>query len=59
MSLFKVAITAIVTKHIEVEAETEEQAVELAHSEFTTEPNGAEKYYEEVDHVEKLEGGSK
>lgn len=54
-----VTITGKVTKRIEIEAKDEQEAGELASSEFSTEPDGSEKYSEEVDSIEELEGGAK
>ena len=52
-----VTITARVTKKIEIEDAVDEQdATDQAHSVFTAAHDGTvEKYYEDVDHVEKIE----
>jgi hypothetical protein len=54
MPKYRVRIQATVVKDIEVEADTQEAAVEAAHQEFTTEADVDEKYEQETLKVEVL-----
>jgi hypothetical protein len=55
MPKYLVTITARVTKTLEVEADTESEATEKAHSEFTVHSDGGpERYNQDIDSVEEL-----
>lgn len=47
MKTFKVTISATVIKTIEVDAENEDAAEEIAHQAFTVDPDGEEEYYKQ------------
>ena len=47
MKIFDVQIKAVVIKTIRVLANDEEEAQYLAHEQFTTQPDGDEKYSED------------
>ena len=62
MKKYKVVISATITKWITVEAENEDEAVELAHEEFNLDPLGAsldsstnERYEQEMISCEEIE----
>lgn len=47
-NIYEVVIRATVTKTIQVTAEDEAEALEIAHAEFTTECDGDEDYTEDT-----------
>jgi len=55
MKTYLVTIRAVVTKTLHVMADSEQEAVETAHSEFTTECDGDEDYQEDTLRVETEE----
>ena len=55
MKKYNVKVTATITKWFEVEAEDEDEAVELAYEDFDCQPSVTEKYYQEVESVEEIE----
>jgi len=56
MKRYFVTVQAVVRKTIEVEAETRDEAVGLAHEAFTVENDGGPEYYkEETVDVEELQ----
>lgn len=56
MKKYKVTITARVTKGVVVEANSEDEARDAAHEQFTAAHDGTvEKYFEDVDSVEIVE----
>lgn len=54
MKHYNVTIRATVTKTLSIVAENEEEAVEMAHQEFSTECDGDEVYTEDTLDVEEL-----
>ncbi len=56
MKTYQVTITAKVTKTIQVTAVNEQEAIEMAHGEFTvsSENGEPERYSEETDNVKEL-----
>jgi hypothetical protein len=55
MKKYKVVISATITKWLEVEAEDEDEATEIAFENFDCEASMTEKYWQEVESVEEIE----
>ena len=55
MKKYEVIISAVITKWITVEADNEDEAVDLAHEEFNSEVSLDEKYQQETVSVEEIE----
>ena len=55
MKTYKVGISAVITKWITVEADNEDEAVDLAHEEFTSEVETNERYEQEMISFEEIE----
>ena len=54
LKTFEVQVTATITKWIKVEAEDEEEAIEIAHEDFDCEPSTWEKDNQEVGEVREV-----
>lgn len=54
LKTFEVQVTATITKRLKVEAEDEDEAIDIAYEDFDCEASVTEKYWQEVDFVREV-----